>query len=406
MYQLFSVIISFLFIPFLIKKNFGLSKTLLIIAGILGVLSGVGIVAIKDSILSVFLDYSSLSSVLAVAMVTILGGLMNRYNILNKIVESMILVVQNKKAILMIIPATIGMLIVPGGALLSAPFINNLGQEMDIKPSRRAAINLVFRHISMFILPYSTSILVIAATIPDLNIGKLILINLIFVAAMSSLGYMIYIRKIDGNKSKVKEKRTLKSCLDLIAFASPIYICVVLNVLTGLPFYLTLMASVLLVYFLGDKKNFFKNIIESFNIDTVLIIIAVFIIKGIILRMDDLLSIFNNLFMGSTSLYSIMFIFMISAFFFGYITGYQSSSLIILLPMMSQLNLEGDLLYAYTYFAFAASFLGYFFSPLHLCQAFTVEHMGTTTQELYYEYKLLAPILLGVLVISFLFLVR
>lgn len=406
MYQLFSVIISFLFIPFLIKKNFGLSKTLLIIAGILGVLSGVGIVAIKDSILSVFLDYSSLSSVLAVAMVTILGGLMNRYNILNKIVESMILVVQNKKAILMIIPATIGMLIVPGGALLSAPFINNLGQEMDIKPSRRAAINLVFRHISMFILPYSTSILVIAATIPDLNIGKLILINLIFVAAMSSLGYMIYIRKIDGNKSKVKEKRTLKSCLDLIAFASPIYICVVLNVLTGLPFYLTLMASVLLVYFLGDKKNFFKNIIESFNIDTVLIIIAVFIIKGIILRMDDLLSIFNNLFMGSTSLYSIMFIFMISAFFFGYITGYQSSSLIILLPMMSQLNLEGNLLYAYTYFAFAASFLGYFFSPLHLCQAFTVEHMGTTTQELYYEYKLLAPILLGVLVISFLFLVR
>lgn len=406
MYQLFSVIISFLFIPFLIKKNFGLSKTLLIIAGILGFLSGVGIVAIKDSILSVFLDYSSLSSVLAVAMVTILGGLMNRYNILNKIVESMILVVQNKKAILMIIPATIGMLIVPGGALLSAPFINNLGQEMDIKPSRRAAINLVFRHISMFILPYSTSILVIAATIPDLNIGKLILINLIFVAAMSSLGYMIYIRKIDGNKSKVKEKRTLKSCLDLIAFASPIYICVVLNVLTGLPFYLTLMASVLLVYFLGDKKNFFKNIIESFNIDTVLIIIAVFIIKGIILRMDDLLSIFNNLFMGSTSLYSIMFIFMISAFFFGYITGYQSSSLIILLPMMSQLNLEGNLLYAYTYFAFAASFLGYFFSPLHLCQAFTVEHMGTTTQELYYEYKLLAPILLGVLVISFLFLVR
>lgn len=74
--------------------------------------------------------------------------------------------------------------------------------------------------------------------------------------------------------------------------------------------------------------------------------------------------------------------------------------------MMSQLNLEGNLLYAYTYFAFAASFLGYFFSPLHLCQAFTVEHMGTTTQELYYEYKLLAPILLGVLVISFLFLVR
>jgi hypothetical protein len=162
MYQLFAVILSFLCIPILFRLKIKLSKTLFITAGILGLLSGIGIDSIKEAVLSVFIDSSSLSTLLAVSMVTILSGLMKEYGILDKIVESMAAIIKNKKIILMIVPALIGMLIVPGGALLSAPFINNLGEEMDIKVSRRAAINLVFRHIAMFVLPYSTSLLIIA----------------------------------------------------------------------------------------------------------------------------------------------------------------------------------------------------------------------------------------------------
>ena len=98
---------------------------LFITAGILGLLSGIGIDSIKEAVLSVFIDSSSLSTLLAVSMVTILSGLMKEYGILDKIVESMAAIIKNKKIILMIVPALIGMLIVPGGALLSAPFINN-----------------------------------------------------------------------------------------------------------------------------------------------------------------------------------------------------------------------------------------------------------------------------------------
>ena len=92
----------------------------------------------------------------------------------------------------MIIPAMIGILIIPGGALLSAPFVNNIGEEMKIRPSRRAAINLVFRHLAMFLLPYSTSLLVVSATLPELNIFKLILFNLFFVIAIIILGYFFF----------------------------------------------------------------------------------------------------------------------------------------------------------------------------------------------------------------------
>lgn len=405
MNQIIAVIVSFLFIPILFKFKIKLSKTLFITAAILGLTSGIGIDNLKDTILGVFLDSSSLSTVLAVSMVTILGGLMKQYKILDKIVESMTAVISNKKIILMIIPALIGMLIVPGGALLSAPFINNLGEEMDIRASRRAAINLVFRHISMFVLPYSTSLLIISGSMPELNISKVILFNLIYVIPMIVIGYFMFIKDIKYEKEESDNKDKGKNLLALLAYTSPIYICVILNILTGLPFYITLIASVALVFLIGDKKDFPMHLVKSLNINTVSTVIAIFIIKGIIIRMDELLLIFNNSFAQSSSIFTIMIVFFISSFLFGFITGSQQAAMAILLPMIFALQVSEQMIYVYIYYAFACAFLGYFFSPIHLCQAFTVEHMGTTTKELYKEYKYFPLALVVVLIISFLIII-
>ena len=405
MNQIIAVIVSFLFIPILFKFKIKLSKTLFITAAILGLTSGIGIDNLKDTILGVFLDSSSLSTVLAVSMVTILGGLMKQYKILDKIVESMTAVISNKKIILMIIPALIGMLIVPGGALLSAPFINNLGEEMDIRASRRAAINLVFRHISMFVLPYSTSLLIISGSMPELNISKVILFNLIYVIPMIVIGYFMFIKDIKYEKEESDNKDKGKNLLALLAYTSPIYICVILNILTGLPFYITLIASVALVFLIGDKKDFPMHLVKSLNINTVSTVIAIFIIKGIIIRMDELLLIFNNSFAQSNSIFTIMIVFFISSFLFGFITGSQQAAMAILLPMIFALQVSEQMIYVYIYYAFACAFLGYFFSPIHLCQAFTVEHMGTTTKDLYGEYKYFPLLLVLVSIISFLILV-
>ena len=405
MYQLIAAIVSFLFIPILFKFKIKLSKTLFITAAILGLTSGIGIDNLKDTILGVFLDSSSLSTVLAVSMVTILGGLMKQYKILDKIVESMTAVISNKKIILMIIPALIGMLIVPGGALLSAPFINNLGEEMDIRASRRAAINLVVRHIAMFVVPYSTSLLIISGSMPELNISKVILFNLMYVIPMIVIGYFMFIKDIKYEKEESDNKDKGKNLLALLAYTSPIYICVILNILTGLPFYITLIASVALVFLIGDKKDFPMHLVKSLNINTVSTVIAIFIIKGIIIRMDELLLIFNNSFAQSSSIFTIMIVFFISSFLFGFITGSQQAAMAILLPMIFALQVSEQMIYVYIYYAFACAFLGYFFSPIHLCQAFTVEHMGTTTKELYKEYKYFPLALVVVLIISFLIII-
>ena len=397
--QLVSVIISFLFIPILIKLKIKLSYTLLISAGILGIISGLGFETLGKVVLNTFINSSSRATILTVMIVSILGGLMKHYKILDKIVETMLLIIRNKRNILMIIPAMIGVLIIPGGALLSAPFINNIGEEMKLPPSRRAAINLVFRHIAMFILPYSTSLLIVSASLPNINISKLILLNLFFVISVIITGYFFFLRDVPSDISSSR-KNIGKNLLKLLVYTSPIYISVIINSITGLPFYITLIASVFIVYLLSDKRDFLKVLVKSLNWNTVLTVIAVLIMKEIILNMEDLLRMFNNMFNSSSNMLSMIILLLISSFFFGYITGNQTAALAIILPMISLLDVTSQMLYIYTYFIFGSAFMGYFFSPIHLCQAFTLEHMGVTTGELYKEYRFYMPTLLLILIIS------
>lgn len=403
MYQLLVVIISFSIIPILIKKKVKLSYTLLIIAGILGIFSNIGINNVANSIFNVFLNSASRSTILTVMMVSILGGLMGHYKILESIVETLEGLIKNKKNILMIIPAFIGLLVVPGGALLSAPFINNIGEELKITPPKRAAINLIFRHIAMFVMPFSTGLLIVASSFPDLSIGRIILYNILFVSLIVISGYLLFIRNIKVD-IHTKRENYGSNLIKLGLLTSPIYVPVIITLSTGLPFYITLLISLVIVYFLGDKNNFIKTLVNSISWHTILTMIAILIIKEIISNMDGLLEIFIALFNNSNGIFYTLLIFFVTSLFFGIVTGNQGASLAIILPMISGLTLSTNMLYIYVYFAYVSAFMGYYFSPLHLCQAFTVELMGVNTIDLYKEYKLYAPIMFVILIGTFFFL--
>lgn len=402
MYQLFSVIISFLLIPIFIKRKIRLSYTLLIIAALLGVISGIGLVAIKDSITNLVMDNSSLETIVTVFMVSILGGLMKHYGILDLIVSTMVSVIRNKKIILMTIPALMGLLVVPGGAMLSAPFVNKIGEDLDIPPSRRAAINLIFRHIAMFILPYSTPILLVLASIPQIDYPRLILYNLIFVIIIIVSGYNILLKDIKNIKvEKTSSKENFwENILNLLIYLSPIYIAVVLNGVIGWPFYVTLIASILIVYLLSDKKEFLLITYKSISWEILLSIIGVLIIKNMILNMDELLLFFNNIFDTNSSFLSIFVVFFISSIFFSFITGNNMGALAIVLPMLYQLNVNEGILYIYAYSIYVSSFIGYFFSPLHLCQVFTLNIMNVSAGKLYEDYKIYATLILALFLLS------
>ncbi|MBV1757710.1 MAG: DUF401 family protein [Dethiosulfatibacter sp.] len=399
MYQLIIAVLTFMIIPILIKFKVKLGYAILTTAIVLGVVSGIGMDSFFDAITGVFKSRSSQNTILIVTMVSILGGVMKHYGILDVIVDTMQKVIGSKRNIITIIPAMVGFLTIPGGAILSAPFVNRIGEEIELSPPRRAAINLVFRHLAMFILPFSTSIIIVPTILPNFSIPFLILLNSVFVAGIVIAGYLMFLKDIKLEKVEAKE-RTLKNVLKLFIYISPIYVCVIITGITGIPFYLSMFASLLIVYLLGDKKDFLKTMVRSINYKIVITVTSVLIMQSTIMKMSDMLEIFNNIFQASDNFFTTMFILLITSTFFGFMTGYKVAALAITLPLIAQLNVSYEMVHIYVYIATGCAFLGYFFSPLHLCQAFTVQIMGVSTLDLYKEYRFYAPILILILVVS------
>ena len=398
MYQLITAVLAFMIIPILIKLKVKLGYSILLTSVVLGIVSGIGFQGFSGAVLDVFTQMSSLNTILVVTMVSILGGVMKHYQILDIIVETMQKLIGSKRNIITIIPAMIGVLIIPGGAILSAPFVKKIGGEINLSPARRAVINLVFRHIAMFLLPYSTSILIVTSIMPDISVPLLIGLNFFFVVSIVAAGYLMFLRDIDLGDRKAKG-RNFNNFKKLAIYTSPIYVCVIITGITGIPFYISMLSSLLIVYILGDKKAFLINAVKSINVNIVLTVTAVLIMQNIIMEMSEMLTIFNNIFEASSSMISILFVLLLTSTFFGFITGYQVAAMAITLPLIAQLNVSHQMMHLYVFIATACSFVGYFFSPLHLCQAFTTQIMGVTTIELYKEYKFFAPVLVLITIV-------
>ncbi len=399
MAQVIVIFIAFSLIPIMVRRGFKLSSSIIGTALALGILSGIGLKTFANVLLGVFINDGSKDTVLTVALVGVLGGLMGHYGLLDKMVDAMLRIINDKKKILMILPPMMGMLTIPGGAALSAPFVNNIGEDLDVAKPTRAAINLTYRHISIFVLPYNTSLLLLRTSLKEINIYKFILMNLAFILPALGVAYLLYIK--DVRSEKVERKGQLgRNLLNLLVLTSPIYISVVINSIFSLPFYLAMIPSIIIVFLLSDKKDFAKVMVRSINWDALITVVGVLTLKDTILNMDKLLAFIENLFGQVNNNLLILGVFLLVGIFFGLITGNSSVPLAINLPILAMMNLPLNTLYVYLFFVFASGFIGYYFSPIHLCQVLTISQMGVSTIDMYKEYKLYIPALLGILILS------
>ena len=179
---------------------------------------------------------------------------------------------------------------------------------------------------------------------------------------------------------------------------------VLFNAVTGLPFFIAMLISVVILFFQSDRHRFIQVLLKSASWDTVLIIASVLIMKDIILQMNDLLQFFDAVFSMAGSHLSVMVVFMITSIFFGFITGNMTVPLAVTLPMLTRLGLNTGMdmgqLHVFTFYLMISAFLGYYFSPLHLCQTFTLRVMKVTTGELYRTYRVYALAAVALLIVT------
>lgn len=147
-------------------------------------------------------DPSVLALALAVAVIPLIGGVMEEGGLMDRLVASLRM---GRRPFLAIAPAMVGMLPMPGGALLSAPLVERRGA--DVPGELKAAINVWYRHLMLLIYPLSPS-LIASAQMAGLGVYEVIPWQVPGFLFCGLLGYVLLLRKVPADGPGEGDPRT------------------------------------------------------------------------------------------------------------------------------------------------------------------------------------------------------
>ncbi len=183
------LIVSLVFILVLSRKSLPLA--LVLGAVVLGIFT-LPVSLMLEKIYLTITDLSIIFLALAMGVIPLIGGTMKHSGQIDDLVNNLRI---GKKGLLALSPAIMGLLPMPGGALLSAPILEKGGE--DVPSDLKVAINDWFRHLFVMIYPLSSA-LIASAKMSGMSVysAMLYLFPTFFFALF--LGIIFFIRRVEG----------------------------------------------------------------------------------------------------------------------------------------------------------------------------------------------------------------
>ncbi|HPJ93441.1 MAG TPA: DUF401 family protein, partial [Deltaproteobacteria bacterium] len=213
-----------------IRKKLSLGNAFLIGAVALGLIFGLGPAPMAASIVSSVVYPKTLMLSVIVSLILVLSNSMESSGHMKKLLKSFQGLVTNPRLNLIIFPALIGLLPMPGGAVFSAPMVKELGAGTGLKPDHLSYVNYWFRHIWEYWWPLYPGVL-LAITMADVHMGSFVLFLWPLTIVALGIGYQPIKRFHESSGLIIGEKRP--PVRPFLQELSPILIVIVLGLGIG-----------------------------------------------------------------------------------------------------------------------------------------------------------------------------
>ncbi|RLI77395.1 hypothetical protein DRP05_10225 [Archaeoglobales archaeon] len=367
-----AMVISIFVILALIRLKINISISIFIGALILGLLT-MGF----ESFIRIAFIISSLSTIKIVVIVLLaftLGYSMEYFKLLEKLALSTQNMVGSFSVA--VLPALLGFLPMPGGALISAVMIKDLVKEYNINPDVATYINHWFRHLWVPVWPLFPSFIIALAVV---EVNYITVIEATYPITIASIVVGLYfIRNL-----KIKFKWNSNDFKQIIFSLYPLILITSLVLFVRLDLFVTLLLSLLILFIhkrpnFNDLKVIFKKTID---VKLIILVMAVMSFKGLIEETNAALTFFNHL--NAANIPIPLAAFLLS-FMIGFATGIEMSYTSIALPLLTAFTGISTTFTAQNFMlVIAAGFLGVMVSPLHLCLVLTTEYYNADLRRVY-----------------------
>jgi integral membrane protein (TIGR00529 family) len=402
MLNVLGVVIAFLVIILLIRKKFNFGLSLILGSLILGIFSLQEITpidipkAFSTAIIYDFdkqiFDFQTIELALLLSLIFVLAKCMQETGIIKKLIDSLRSIF-TKGGTLGVIPAVYGLMPVPGGALFSAPTIDEEGDKFKIDKNQKNFLNVWFRHIWFPIYPISSAmILITSAKFANFDISLIILANIPAFIASIVIG-LYYLKKFIKNAPKKinKVEKDYSGLIYLLPPILPLFFYSFLQIF-GFPqirsFLIGILISIVLVFYLAHvtKEEYFQILKKSISFNLALAIFGIMIFRELF-TVSNANFVIKDIIVGA-HIPTISMIILIPLIL-GVLTGYNLGSVALSYPILAPFfpaNISSITLVGFASLIFISSLVGYIISPIHLCNVLSSDYLKTDTTRMYKTY--------------------
>jgi len=342
------------------------------------------------------LDMNNLFLLLTISQIITLSNQMSKTGVMKELVVIIRRHI-SQRAAMAVLPAIIGFLPMPGGAIFSAPLVDDCDQQQNIDPMIKTKINYWFRHIWEYWWPLYPGVL-LAIEISGLSTWQFMLIQLPFCMFSILCGYIFLLRRIPTKeKPKTGKKQQLTDYYILLKLLAPIFTVIIvaivvkmiypgiLDISRFMPIAIGLCCAVALLQWQRplSLKIWSKMIFTKALISLLLVVISIrFYGAFISADLPNGASLVETMRqelcdLGIPVVLIIMMIPFITGFTTGIAIGFVGASFPIVFSLLGADPQLSELLAA-NVLAFGFGYMGMILSPVHVCLIVSNQHFKTT----------------------------
>ncbi len=342
-------------------------------------------------------SFETLQLVAIICLILVVSQLMKASGQLDRIVSKFVAIVQDASTVSVVMPALIGLLPMPGGALFSAPMVETAVAGCSLSQDRKTAVNYWFRHIWEFWWPLYPGV-VLAVGLLQVEMWHFVLIQAPLTLLSVAAGSLFLLRPLRETRGKGHSPNFRLQLLGYFVWEAMPIVVVVLSIVclallrsvlswsgviirlpTGLPLLLGLSACLVWVIWVNHLgiSHFWTALIDRNTLLMVLLIFGIMAFKGALVDSQAVFQIREEMVR-----YRIPFLMVVMAmpFISGFITGiaigFVGATFPLLVPLFVGLSPLDFLVHASL--AYVSGYVGMMLSPVHICLLVTKDYFNAS----------------------------
>ncbi|MCL5959605.1 MAG: DUF401 family protein [Chloroflexi bacterium] len=381
MIETFKVILIFALMIALLRKKLNLGIVMITSAIFLGLLFQLPPLEIGRVSVLAAIQPTTLNLVLVFVLIMVLENVMRKTLILQRMITSLGGLVRDHRLVVVALPAFIGLLPSAGGAIFSAPMVEQASLAIDLSPERKSFINYWYRHLWEYVSPIYPA-LILGSQILNIPIRNMILAQIPFTVLAALVAAPFSFAGVRHHVKDPVDHEASKHWRDLAIGLSPIVAVLIMVILLRVD--VTIALAIAVISLLGLNRYSPRRVIdtvrESLSINVVFVVIGIMVFKDVLVAsgaVDSLPKFFESLGVPVEAMVSVL------AFLVGFLTGFSQAPVATSFPMILGLSHAGNMTMPLVALTFVAGFAGVMLSPIHLCFILTNQFFKADVARVY-----------------------